>query len=832
MSRIRGQGVSPAQVVVTGDAVSAEAARDEAVAAAAASAGSAAAAAVSATNAADSATAADVSEAAAAGSATAAATSATNSANSAAAAAASATAADNSEAAAAGSAAAAAGSATNAANSATASATSATNSANSATASANSATASANAQAAAEGARDTAITQAGNAAASATAAAASAADAADSAAAAATFDPANYVAKAGDTMTGNLTGMRFISNTGSTFSFVGRGGGAGGAGAQFVWGWGNDQTTGITGEANSTWNIDVQGGANQSLLRVFSIDSGGVARIPITIEGTTGIITQSSTNFIGTQTFGASTVFNTNLRLGLFTTSGQFANIADDSAGRVMDFDFPNLATMAAQFRFFRNTNTTGSKSLEIFRGDGTGVLVDHSFYTGSSGTLARLARQGGSVIIGSTGTVDSGMGLDVRSGHMQVRSAAGNAGMYVSAPAASLAQLVFRDDNLVRWSVTRNATGDLAFQRHNAAGVYQANALSISNSTGVASFEQTPVAPTPAAGGADTQIPNVGYLRNIALPFTTPEMHGAVGNGSTNDRNALQAAIDTGKHVMLGAKEYRIDSAIVITGTGQRFEGGIIKPYGNFSAIQLNGAKGIHLDTHFRCDNQTGGYAVHVSNNSERCRIHRLHILDGGYNVLHVQQSNCIHVDYLYAINLRGTRGINWYGTDALRSDILNVMFASIAAAPGITTLVGIAWEGNCHSLFASDIHTVNCYHGLLVHNPGGGANYPQIGRLTAFATDFSYSNGIQIVTADDIDFHMPYINGAGYGGGPAAHGLLSDTLAGPGHIRVHGGKCIGNSGYGFASGQNGHLFVHGSKAYSNALGNSYQLHASSLIL
>lgn len=640
---------------------------------------------------------------------------------------------------------------------------------------------------------------------------------------------ARYLSKDGGAVNGNVEVSRLIASS----NIVARGGGSGQAGGQIVLGWGNNQAPTITGQTNYTWNMDVEGGVGQSLFRLFSIDSTGTSRTPFSVEGTTGLITQTATTFVGGSTsFGANTYFNTNLRIGQFTTSGQFSNMADDTAGRVMDFDMGGVSTQSASFRFFRATNTTGSKTLQIFRGDGTGTLVDHEFWALGAGTVAKLARNGGSVIVGSTGSVDGGMGLDVRSGHMQVRSASGNAGMYISAPASSLAQLVFRDDNLVRWAVTRNTTGDLVFQRHNASGVYQAAALAISPSTGASVFEVPPSAPAPAVGGADTQIPNVGYLRNLALPFTTPEMHGAVGNGSTPDHVAWQAAIDTGKHVIGRNVEYRINSPLNISSTGQRIEGGILKPYGNINAVVVNGAKGLHFDTQFRCANQTGGYAMAIVGNSERCYIHRLHILDGGFNGLYVEQCNMIHVGLIYAINLRGNRGVRWAGNDALRSDILNFGSGMIAAAPGVTGLVGLEWDGNCHSLYVSNFHTVNCYHGLLIHNAMGSSNYPQIGRLSAFATDFSYSNGIQIIVADDVDFHMPYINGAGYGGGAAAHGLLSDTAAGPGHIRVHGGKCIGNSGYGFASGQNGHLFVHGAKAYSNALGNTYQLHGSSLIL
>lgn len=153
-----------------------------------------------------------------------AASSASQAASSASAAASSASAAATSESNAADSATQAANSATASANSATASANSATQSANSATASATSATNSANSASASATSASQSATSAGEAAASASAAATSEANAAASAAAAATFDPALFVEKAGDTMTGNLVvetgGSSQVHAKGATFGIL------------------------------------------------------------------------------------------------------------------------------------------------------------------------------------------------------------------------------------------------------------------------------------------------------------------------------------------------------------------------------------------------------------------------------------------------------------------------------------------------------------------------------------------------------------------------------------------------------------------------------------
>lgn len=317
-------------------------------------------------------------------------------------------------------------------------------------------------------------------------------------------------------------------------------------------------------------------------------------------------------------------------------------------------------------------------------------------------------------------------------------------------------------------------------------------------------------------------------------LGFATPEMSNANAGTGGDDRLAIQMAISTGKHVWLDpSKEYRTSAPLYVDGTsGQHITGGILRPSGNFNAIVVRGAKGLILDVAMRCAGMSGGYAVEFRQNSERCNVRRLHLLDSGYNGVHVEECNAITLDWVYAINLRGNRGIRWYGTAAKRSDILNINFGAIAALSGNTSLVGLDWDGNCNSLYVNNLHTVSCYHGLLVQNSAGGP-IPMIGRLSAFATDFSYNNGIMVAAGDDLDFMQPYINGAGYQqSGTGFHGMLVNGPSVTATVRVFGGKSIGNQGHGFACNPAGSLFVHGSRSYSNTESNGFQLHPSSLLL
>lgn len=316
-------------------------------------------------------------------------------------------------------------------------------------------------------------------------------------------------------------------------------------------------------------------------------------------------------------------------------------------------------------------------------------------------------------------------------------------------------------------------------------------------------------------------------------LGITTPEAFVASAGTGSDDTAALQAAISSGRHVLLNPqKEYRTTSPLYQDGkVGQHIIGGIIRPFGNFNVIVARGAYSCEYDIALRCAAQTG-FAIEFRENSERCTVKKIHVLDNGHNLVYVEQCNAITLKWVYGINLRGDRGIRWYGDGSKRSDILTIEFAAVAAAAGNTSLIGIDWDGNCNSLFAQNIHTVNCLHGLVVANNSGGPP-PQIGRLTAFATDFSYGNGIIIRAGDDMDFMQPYINGAGFGqAGLGFHGMLVDGISASATVRVFGGKSIGNRGHGFACNPANSLFVHGAKVGANLEANGFQLHPSSLLL
>lgn len=121
---------------------------------------------------------------------------------------------------------------------------------------------------------------------------------------------------------------------------------------------------------------------------------------------------------------------------------------------------------------------------------------------------------------------------------------------------------------------------------------------------------------------------------------FVTPETYGAIGNGSTDDTSAVNAAAtaagDWGQVFLNPAKTYRITASITPR-TGQRWYGGgrITTANGyNFNAFDLSGKTDVTIEG-LRASSGTLGAAygaatarfVSAKSGSHRCRVIRCHV-------------------------------------------------------------------------------------------------------------------------------------------------------------------------------------------------------------
>lgn len=282
---------------------------------------------------------------------------------------------------------------------------------------------------------------------------------------------------------------------------------------------------------------------------------------------------------------------------------------------------------------------------------------------------------------------------------------------------------------------------------------------------------------------------------------------YGAVGNGTVDDTVAIQTAINSGKTVYLPpGKTFRVTSNLSGFTNFQQFGGpGVLKFIGNTGIVVGGGTVGVELDVTFNSAAHTGT-AVTI-NNANRVRIKRLLGIDV-FNVLYVTEANVVTLDWCWAI-ARG-KGITWYGNDTKRSDILHINFAVID--PG-TGEYGLDWDGNCHSLEVKYLGLVGGA-GTVIRNTAGVSTYPAIGRFGHIEQDYSTGIGIDIQAGLDYDFNMPYVLGS------ASDGFKIAATINSYEVRIHGGKSVGNGGYGINNLGGVLLYAASTALYSNTSG------------
>ncbi len=152
---------------------------------------------------------------------------------------------------------------------------------------------------------------------------------------------------------------------------------------------------------------------------------------------------------------------------------------------------------------------------------------------------------------------------------------------------------------------------------------------------------------------------------RERDIPFVTPEQYGAVGDGSTDDQAAIQAALNTGLPVKLAAKNYRIGSTLTFLDGYSLFGGGngsIISATANIHLITITGF-GCTLSDFQLLGNSAGAQrGISVTGNAgltlnyTQNRLHNLKIRNmagnGIYVTLVVGVTGTTHSGALWASN------------------------------------------------------------------------------------------------------------------------------------------------------------------------------------
>jgi hypothetical protein len=212
--------------------------------------------------------------------------------------------------------------------------------------------------------------------------------------------------------------------------------------------------------------------------------------------------------------------------------------------------------------------------------------------------------------------------------------------------------------------------------------GTTWTSAASAAPTTGTAGYAFTGNGASPATFQGFLQSGTGATTRtwqNKAADFVSVKDFGAVGDGTTNDRAAIQAALNTGKNVYLPPGNYRIASGLSMVASGQRMygEGGS----GWLTVIEWDGASGTNVITisglqHCIIDSinirrkpgsttVTSGHAVSFQDNAYFCEVRNCKITQTGNGVLVAGTGN--QVTNCELREFSGNYGIKYYGETSI---------------------------------------------------------------------------------------------------------------------------------------------------------------------
>jgi uncharacterized coiled-coil DUF342 family protein len=172
-------------------------------------------------------------------------------------------------------------------------------------------------------------------------------------------------------------------------------------------------------------------------------------------------------------------------------------------------------------------TNTANNTVASIFSGAYAGGLSIEAYNVGNTAkkNLA-LSPWGGRVLIGTM--------ADDASSLLQVNGAGKFSGQLVTAYASPInylndtsgsgaADVRFQSNAVTRWSIQKSSANNLNFGRFDATGAFLDNPLSFATATGIGTFTQTPVHPTPAAYDNGTNSATTAFVYANAMGLRTP---------------------------------------------------------------------------------------------------------------------------------------------------------------------------------------------------------------------------------------------------------------------------------------------------------------------
>lgn len=312
--------------------------------------------------------------------------------------------------------------------------------------------------------------------------------------------------------------------------------------------------------------------------------------------------------------------------------------------------------------------------------------------------------------------------------------------------------------------------------------------------SQGGASAKRATVAQlmTGALSGSSYTLAATGATARTLQAKLTEEIYvedfGAVGDGTTNDGTAINAAIAHanglatstagGAVIKFGAKTYKSTASLTalanfVTLQGQGTQAtrllfsGLSTDWvtiGNLSTATRDQCirdmliTGDGTNTASEASGVVTGAAIKVLNSFEpmieRVRVeYALCALDVGAATNLVRVNDC----YLMVNQASALYGINWHaaGTGAERADNLWLTGTVVDGSWSGASTIGINWRGFAHTLSMTGGAVLKCAKLLYVQNPANSsAYYPSFGTFTGVAFEGAKTRSIEITAGGNIRF------------------------------------------------------------------------------
>ena len=262
-------------------------------------------------------------------------------------------------------------------------------------------------------------------------------------------------------------------------------------------------------------------------------------------------------------------------------------------------------------------------------------------------------------------------------------------------------------------------------------------------------------------------------------LPYVTPEMYGAVGNGSTDDQAAIQSALNTGRTVVFdGTKNYRVNSTVTVPSDAViEGNGAIISTTSNigiFTCSPSTNAQNAVISKLNFVGNNTGAGQLGLNVSTYRMRVSNCTFRSFNYAGIYVTQTagvadyeGGIMISDCYFENNAG-RGLYLY-TAAEYNNIVNC--TSRGNGFGVTIRGGNNnWVGGKitdNTVGVELVNGTNDGHGLvadaLINHNTTNVSATSVTNHFLFTGNMFYAGNITLVTNTGIRFDGNEFGGSG---------------------------------------------------------------------